>query len=116
MKRNFELLCEALTQIKTTKILRYPKQINLSKEFLESLEKEVKRHLVIDESTELPIQNLNEKMLKAINFHIIDIREHCGHCGKKKHVRVIKRKKGPIVQSQSGAGTGYGTSKVTGGL
>lgn len=119
----FDTLCESLTQIKTTKIMRYPKQISISESFLKALEGEIRKHLIIDESKEIPIKNFNEKFLKALTFHISDLQEkctrptskskvklseHCGHCHKNK-----KKKKKVIVQSQAGAGTGYGTSKVT---
>lgn len=110
--KKFLNLYESLSTIKQTKTIRYPKQINLSEDFIKSLKSEINRHLVIDESKEMPIRNLNEKLLKAINFHII---EHCGHCHKKVPVIVKKKKKrGPIVQGQTAME--YGTSQVQAGL
>ena len=70
-------LCESLTQMKTTKITRYPKQIKLSEAFLAALQKEVENHRVIDESKEIPIRNVKEKFSKALQFHLKEIQEGC---------------------------------------
>jgi len=90
--KKFRELCEALeiTTMVQTKRLRYPKQIKLSEEFLNSLKREIVKHQTIDESKELPIMNFKEKFLKAITFHLA---EHCGHCGvpKKKMKKKVKR-------------------------
>ena len=80
-KMKFDIICESLTSIKQTKIIRYPKQIKLSEEFIKALKKEVERNSIIDESKELPINNFKEKFLKALHFHVSEIQEHCGHCG-----------------------------------
>lgn len=104
----FDKLFESLTTIKTTKVIRYPKQIQLSEEFLKSLKAEVLRHNILDESQE-PIRDFEEKFLKALRFHI---KEHCGHCHKMKR----KRKKGPMISAQSNPGGIVGSSKVAGGL
>ncbi len=76
MINEFEKLCESLaTTLKQTKILRYPRQIQLSKEFMESLAKEVAKHMkVLDESSE-PIRDLPEKFLKALRFELKELTE-----------------------------------------
>jgi 16S rRNA G1207 methylase RsmC len=107
------MLWESLLSIKQTKIMRYPKQISLSREFLEALKKEVEGNLIIDESKEEPIKNFREKFIKALHFHITDLQEHCGHCHKKP-VQKKKKKKGPVVQGQ--VALEYGTSQVTGDI
>ena len=76
MKNDFEQICEAVsTTLKQTKVLRYPRQIQLSKEFMSALAEEVKRHMkVLDESNE-PIRDLPEKFLKALKFELVELTE-----------------------------------------
>lgn len=76
MINEFEQLCESLaTTLKQTKILRYPRQIQLSKEFLEALNKEVNRHMKIIDESQQPIRDLPEKFLKALRFELKELTE-----------------------------------------
>lgn len=108
----FKLLCESLATLKTTKILRYPKQIHLSEEFLKSLKKEIQRFQTLDESSEQPIRNFNEKFLKALHMQLHNM--HVEGKYPTSSPALKKRKKGPMVQGQKEPS--YGTSKVTAGL
>lgn len=112
------MLCESLLTIKQTKTIRYPKQIQLSEEFISALKKEIKKFDTISESKE-PVRDFENKFLKALSFYI---KEHCGHCGVKGKEKVkghagtkgkmSMRKRGPVAQGQTALE--YGTSKVTG--
>ena len=77
MKNEFKALVESFTTMVTTQRLRYPRQIEFSGEFKEALKKEILKHKSLTESNE-PINNFEEKFLKAIRFELF---EHCGHCG-----------------------------------
>lgn len=76
MNDNFQQLYEAVNNtLKQTKVIRYPKQIKLSEEFIKALEEEVSKHLnVLDESQGI-IRNFPEKFLKALKFEIKEIAE-----------------------------------------
>lgn len=76
MKNDFQHIFEAVNNtLKQTKIIRYPKQIKLSEEFIKALEEEVTKHLnVLDESQGI-IRNFPEKFLKALKFEIKEISE-----------------------------------------
>ena len=77
----YEELCESILTLRTTKLSRYPRQIQLSEEFLQALKGEVDRFMVIDEDKEKPIRKFEEKFMKALRFEIV---EHCGQCHKDK--------------------------------
>ncbi len=71
---NFNTICEsALTTIKQTKIMRYPKQIQLSDKFIRALRNEVERCMQIIDDSQQPIRDLQEKFLKALRFEITEI-------------------------------------------
>ena len=78
MKNEFKQLVESFTTMVTTQRLRYPRQIEFSYEFKDALKKEIAKHKSLTESQE-PINNFEEKFLKAIRFELF---EHCGHCHK----------------------------------
>ena len=86
----FDRICESLSVITQTKRFRYPKQIKLSEEFINSLSREIKRFTTIDESKELPVLNLEEKLLKAFRFHIKELCEKYGYSLKIK--KILKKK------------------------
>ena len=85
----YEKMCESILTLKTTLVSRYPKQIQLSEEFLTTLKKEINRFMVIDESEQAPIQNFEDKFLKALRFEIV---EHCGHCHEPKKEKTNAKK------------------------
>lgn len=72
---NFEELCESFGVIKTVKRERYPKEIQLSEEFLEALKKEYYK-LKLEESSEKPIRNYSDKFNKALRFEIASLNEN----------------------------------------
>ena len=65
----FEELCETFGVMKQVKRERYPREINLSEEFLAALKKEY-YDLKLSEDNEKPVRNRPEKFNKAIRFHI----------------------------------------------
>jgi hypothetical protein len=75
MMDNFEKLYESANKtLRQTKIFRYPKQIQLSEEFIQALEKEVKAHTeILDEDNHQPIRNFSEKFLKALKFEVSEL-------------------------------------------
>lgn len=76
MINNFSHLCEAVsTTLKQTKILRYPKQIQLSEEFMKALSKEVAKHVKILDESQSPIKDFPEKFLKALRFELVELTE-----------------------------------------
>lgn len=76
MKNEFEQLCESLsTTLKQTKILRYPRQIKLSEEFMKALRKEVSIHKGFLDESKQPIKDLPEKFLKALRFELMELNE-----------------------------------------
>lgn len=70
----FDKLCENLGVMKVVKRERYPREINLSEEFLEALKKEFYHHK-LEEDSEKPIRNYSDKFQKALRFHINDLNE-----------------------------------------
>ena len=68
----YKQLCESILTMKTTKVSRYPKQIQLSEEFQQALKNEIVRFTVIDEDKDQPIRNFEEKFLKALHFEITE--------------------------------------------
>lgn len=86
MTNEFEQLYESLiTTLKQTKIMRYPRQIQLSEEFLKALSKEVNKHMDILDESQQPIRDLPEKFLKALQFELKEITE-----GKNKNPNQLK--------------------------
>jgi hypothetical protein len=85
-------LVESLTTMIMTHRLRYPKQINLSEEFRAALKKEVSRHQQMFGESNEPLNNFEDKLLKALKFEIF---EHCGHChsGEKDAKKIRKMRK-----------------------
>jgi len=77
--KKFINLCESLSVIKKTTVMRYPKQIQISKEFVESLGKELERFFGLLKESKQPVNNFTEKFLKALRFHVVDLTE-------KKHI------------------------------
>lgn len=87
----FELLLESInTTLKQTKILRYPRQIQLSEEFTRALVKEVSRHMQILDESKQPIKELTEKFLKALKFELTEISES-NKKQPEKHIRPRKQ-------------------------
>jgi len=76
MKSKFEQLVEGFypTTMKFVTRVRYPKQIQFSEKFLESLKEEFARLQTLEENQDpesvevRPIRNYKEKFLKAVNF------------------------------------------------
>jgi hypothetical protein len=76
MKHDFEKLYEAANNtLKTTKVMRYPRQIQLSEEFMEALNKEVSRHVDVIDEAQGPIRHFPDKFLKALKFELSEITE-----------------------------------------
>jgi hypothetical protein len=68
---DFDKLCEQHGILKTVRKERYPRQIQFSKEFMESLSKEFYEHkLKLEEGSDKPIRNYTEKVLKALKFEL----------------------------------------------
>lgn len=65
----FDELCEGFGVIKKTTRERYPREIKLSEEFLESLKKEYYDHKLEEDSSK-PVRNRPQKFAKALRFHI----------------------------------------------
>ena len=63
---------EQLSTIKRTQTMRFPRQINFSEEFLESIEKEYYTQ-IISESPEAPVKNRPKKFIKALEFVVADL-------------------------------------------
>ena len=73
MKTKFDTIVENFypTTMKLVTRVRYPKQIQFSEKFLNSLREEFNRLQTLEEkeNTEIqPIRNYKEKFLKAVNF------------------------------------------------
>jgi len=66
----YNKICESIMTMKTTSVTRYPKQIQLSEEFLSALKSEIDRITVLDESDKDPIRNFQDKFLKALKFEV----------------------------------------------
>lgn len=76
MKNEFEHLYESISNtLIQRKILRYPKQIQLSEEFKKSLSKEIARHMQVIDESQQPIRDLPEKFLKALKFELFELTE-----------------------------------------
>ena len=75
MDSKFNDLCESFGVIKQTKRIMYPRQINLSEEFLQALKNEYYR-LTLEEDAEKPIQNRPQKFVKALQFHVADLEKN----------------------------------------
>jgi hypothetical protein len=87
MTQQFNELCEESTMSLTTKkTIRYPKQIQLSEEFLSAFKSEVERFNILDESTD-PIHNFSAKFLKALQIELVE------EMKKKKNPSFEERKK-----------------------
>ena len=87
MNNKFKELYESINTIKLTKILRYPKQIQLSEEFKNALTKEISRHKQILDESNQPIKDLPEKFLKALKFELTELAEGKSKMEKMKDVR-----------------------------
>jgi len=72
MGREFDKILENYGIIKQTKRMLYPRDIQISEEFLSALKKEYYK-LKIEEDVESPIKNRPQKFLKAMQFHIRDL-------------------------------------------
>jgi hypothetical protein len=70
----FEKLCENFGVMKVVKRERYPREIQLSEEFLSALKKEFFHHK-LEEDSSRPIKNYSEKFQKALRFHLSDLNE-----------------------------------------
>lgn len=70
--KKFEKLLESLETIKQVKILRYPKQIQLSEDFKRSLAKELVRQQALIKESNGSIVNFDEKFLKALKFFLYE--------------------------------------------
>ena len=68
----FDDLCESFGIIKQTKRIMYPRQINLSEEFMQALKSEYYR-LTLEEDSEQSVKNRPEKFIKALQFHVRDL-------------------------------------------
>lgn len=53
----------------------YPRQINLSEEFLQALKNEYYR-LTLEEDAERPVSNRPQKFVKALQFHVADLEKN----------------------------------------
>ena len=87
MNNKFKELCESINIIRLTKILRYPKQIQLSEEFKAALSKEIARHKQIIDESKQPIRDLPEKFLKALKFELTELTEGKSKMERLKDVR-----------------------------
>ena|SRR4030067_1248993 len=104
--KKFQKLCESLSVIKKTTIIRYPKQIQLSEEFRLALDKEIQRFATLIEESKQPINNLTEKFVKALRFHVVDLLE--------KRISNVKRREQklkPIMQRLKSIQRGEETRK-----
>lgn len=70
MKKFDKVVQEASNVIITKKKMFYPRQIDLSEEFVEALRREFYR---LDEGLDEPIRDKSAKFLKAIRFQIQDL-------------------------------------------
>jgi len=76
MKNDFEKLYEAANiTLRQTKVMRYPRQIQLSEEFMTALKKEVDKHTEVIDESQAPIRNFPDKFLKALKFELSEITE-----------------------------------------
>ena len=74
MMEQFESICEAVNvTLRQTKTIRYPRQIKLSEEFLESLRHEYSTHVEIIDESNRPIRDLPIKFLKAMKFELSEL-------------------------------------------
>ena len=71
----FNQLCEKFGVMKQTKKIMYPRQIQLSEEFIAALKNEYFR-MKLEEDIEQPIKNRPQKFLKALQFHLTDLEEN----------------------------------------
>jgi 3-methyladenine DNA glycosylase AlkC len=71
----FDELCEGFGVIKQTKRILYPKQIQLSEEFLQALRNEYYR-MKLEEDLEQPVKDRPQKFLKALQFHLTSLEEN----------------------------------------
>jgi hypothetical protein len=76
--KKFDSLCETFGVIKQTKKIMYPRQIQLSEEFIQALKNEYFR-MKLEEDTERPVKNRGQKFIKALQFHLKELEENSTH-------------------------------------
>ena len=70
----FDDICESFGIMKKITKERYPREIHLSEEFLESLKKEY-YNLKLEEDSTRPVRNRPIKFVKALRFHIAHLED-----------------------------------------
>jgi len=71
----FNQVCEKFGVIKQTKRIMYPRQIQLSEEFIQALKNEYFR-MKLEEDVEQPVKNRSQKFIKALQFHLAELEEN----------------------------------------